>query len=325
MGRVNNAVINLARRVQAKYSLKPPIDLESLIKEHAELIFLPIPIDGVDGISLNLKTKGRKAKVIVNTNNPPSRKRFTLAHELGHILIPWHTGSIIDHVDPAQAYDLFDYLELEPEANSFAAELLIPIDWMKQLLSETKDLALAHTIISNECQASLQAVAIRMAQILPKSIVYVVENFGVVEFSGRTSGTLANAITVESELNINAYNYCESHFTINVGNRNIHWWQLPDKIELGSLDDRSWRDILSAIVDDIGIPSSEAHKFKQSINGVVAAANSEIKGTENYSYGTVVAACMQRLKDREEYKDFVEHPQFENFLSKRSRDFVKTK
>jgi Zn-dependent peptidase ImmA (M78 family) len=70
--------------------------------------------------------------VLVNSNDSPFRKRFTIAHELGHFLLH------LDHADGEEvdrASDLFRTYETderstdrskEVEANQFAAALLMP-------------------------------------------------------------------------------------------------------------------------------------------------------------------------------------------------------
>jgi hypothetical protein len=37
---------------------------------------------GVDGICLDLKVPGKRPTVLINADQPPRRKRFTLAHEV---------------------------------------------------------------------------------------------------------------------------------------------------------------------------------------------------------------------------------------------------
>ncbi len=314
--------INLARRLIAKHALKPPIDVEALVKVNAELIYAKIPVDGVDGISLNLKTKGKKTKVIVNTSNPPLRQRFTLAHELGHIVIPWHTGNIVDHLDPVEAYETRAHWGMEEEANAFAGELLVPSDWLKKTLLETRDLANAHKLITSHCEVSLHAAAIRLTQILPKNIVFAVVRAGTVEFSGKTEGTLANILSWESDFDGDVYNYNEEYFTANIGNRRIHWWKLPSTVNVVVTDDRTWREILNGIVADIGISGGAAVGLKSSANGVVAYANGVAKRSTDYSINSVIAACMQRFKDRAEFAALVDHPDFEAFLYQKARSLV---
>ncbi|MFA6201637.1 MAG: ImmA/IrrE family metallo-endopeptidase [Gallionella sp.] len=314
--------INLARRLIAKLSLAPPINVKSLVEAHADLTITNIPIEGVDGISLDLKTPGKKARVVLNANNPQTRQRFTLAHELGHLLIPWHTGNIVDHVDPTLVHATDNYWEFESEANAFAGELLMPSQWVTQLLAETDNIAQLHKRIARESEVSLHAAAIRLTQLLPKNLVFAVERDGAVEFSGRTEDTLANTLPWKSEFPDEAYDYCDEHYMATSENRRIHWWKLPNSVVLAAIDERPWREILNSIVADLGITPSEQIKIKSSINGVVAYANSAAKRSREYSVETVVAACVQRFSDRPEFQEFVHHPHFHAFILQKAHEMI---
>lgn len=64
--------------------------------------------------------------VYIDASQPEPRKRFTTAHELGHDALPWHEAAYFadDHstLSPATR------VELEREANLYAAELLFGLD-----------------------------------------------------------------------------------------------------------------------------------------------------------------------------------------------------
>lgn len=68
----------------------------------------------------------------INALHAPNRQRFTLAHELGHVRLHHHELEHAVHVDrgslrrDALAAEGVDPIEIE--ANSFAAELLMPRD-----------------------------------------------------------------------------------------------------------------------------------------------------------------------------------------------------
>lgn len=317
-----SAPVKLARRVVDKYGLKPPIDVENLVSARAKLVFATIPFHGVDGVCLNLKAPGKEQTVIVNAQNPKSRQRFTLAHELGHILIPWHTGSVVDHLDPEETGEVEDYSAMEQEANAFAAELLMPSNWVKGTLSKTENLAVIHRNIARDCDVSLQAAAICLAKNLPKNAVYAVVRDGVVDFAGRSEGTLANAMLYDRPFNPEAYDYAESHYTVEYAGREVHWWRLPQRISVNDADDRDWRTILDEIVDDLALADEDKQRFKNSVSGVVAFANGVAKRSADYSVATVVAACLQRFKDRPEFRAFARHPSFEAFIVKKAEGLV---
>lgn len=76
----------------------------------------------VDGLS---QWAGEYAVVLLNSNAPPDRKRLTLAHELGHLVL--HSQFIDEHA--------------EEQANLFAAELLMPADEIRPMLRGRLNLA----------------------------------------------------------------------------------------------------------------------------------------------------------------------------------------
>lgn len=127
-----------ACRLLERHNLIPPYNLEELVSLYAKVNFLDFPINtDADGVSLGLK-QSDKPKIYINSSRYKVRQRFTLAHELGHVIIPWHIGNIVSHTDIKISEDRtnissqikgredYDYMEIESEANRFAAELLIP-------------------------------------------------------------------------------------------------------------------------------------------------------------------------------------------------------
>jgi IrrE N-terminal-like domain len=108
--------INLAQRVVARFNLSPPVDAAIVVERYADLEYCTIPFR-VDGICLDLKRIGKRPTIIINVDQPSRRRRFTLAHELGHVLIPWHRGSVYDDFSIVDTSAQFDRREMEGEAN----------------------------------------------------------------------------------------------------------------------------------------------------------------------------------------------------------------
>ncbi len=78
--------------------------------------------NNIDGMVINSHTE---KSIYVNKNDMPERQRFTIAHELGHI--------ILHHSNQGEEYQVVDYrgnnTQYDPkehEANNFAASLLMP-------------------------------------------------------------------------------------------------------------------------------------------------------------------------------------------------------
>lgn len=81
-----------------------------------------IPLSNCDG---RMVMKNGKSIVSLNSNIEfPQRKRFVLAHELGHILL--HGGVAATFSDDYSTLEGYKHGQQEVEANNFASELLMP-------------------------------------------------------------------------------------------------------------------------------------------------------------------------------------------------------
>jgi Zn-dependent peptidase ImmA (M78 family) len=290
-----------------------------LVEKYANVLEKRIPIEGIDGVSLNLKVPGKNPTVIVNTNISKRRQTFTLAHELGHIIIPWHLGTIVDNIYP-QSYKDYEYELIEQEANRFAAELLMPSDWVLKKYSENNNLSSLHHQIISECRVSDHAAAIKIIDLLPKDIVYCAVLDNIVLHSGHTESTNAFLQEVNSKFNADFYPYLDEYYPITFKHTTYHWWKLSSKVNIQSNgDDRAWQDILNGIVSDLKI--DDPKRFKQSINGIIANANGKIKDEGNYNVETVSAAAIYRFR-RDELTHFTAHKDFQSYVLKKVEAMV---
>ncbi len=122
-----------AKNIIQKKKLHPPIDVKAIFDEMNIEIEEEENQYGIEAFSyLN-----NSIKVVINTEITfLPRRRFTLAHELGHICIPWHNGDTKciagDNYTLVSGKRMLDTQELE--ANLFASELLMPTDWVKECI-----------------------------------------------------------------------------------------------------------------------------------------------------------------------------------------------
>jgi Zn-dependent peptidase ImmA (M78 family) len=113
----------------------PPVDLDRIARNlgvHVEYVRL------ADSLSGFLSTKGDERIIGVNARHHKTRQRFTMAHELAHVLLGHDTGEV--HVDKGivlfrDADSTGTNAEIEIEANRYAAELLVPRAMLKEDLS----------------------------------------------------------------------------------------------------------------------------------------------------------------------------------------------
>ena len=137
-------------------------------------------------ISGILIIKGEQRHVLLNKTHGESRKRFTIAHELGHLMLHDDGGKananderiFIDHQirvyqrtdsvanSPSKQDDSLTTPEQEREANAFAAALLMPTHHVvrasleRDLFDEISVASLAKTF-----EVSEQAMSIRLLQL----------------------------------------------------------------------------------------------------------------------------------------------------------------
>src|ERR1017187_4607472 len=115
----------LASLLTKRFVKSSPPDLVMLCKELG-LRIQEVPARGFDGALVRSKT-GQKGIIAVKASiREASRKRFTIAHEIGHCGIPHHR--LLKNVCDEKKIEAFDSRLNRPEveANEFAAELLLP-------------------------------------------------------------------------------------------------------------------------------------------------------------------------------------------------------
>jgi transcriptional regulator with XRE-family HTH domain len=95
-------------------------DLPALVEMHfaADVVLSPLG-EGSDGLCAH---DGEAALLVVNTDYPTGRTRFTLAHELGHHLLR-DPRDVIEE----QLSDMFATSYIERRVNAFAGHLLLPL------------------------------------------------------------------------------------------------------------------------------------------------------------------------------------------------------
>lgn len=174
MHRVDKLARKRAQRFFEVKNLELPVDIEKIIRQYADIEEDYIPFGG-DAVCINLK--GRPL-IVLNKYAVESRRRFTLAHELGHIQIPWHTGMLSCHTDADRDPDLSKFYQIEREANIFAAELLMPHYWLRDLVRIKKDLDIKELIdiICEQAQVSFSAALYNLINILPSGYVIFIQN-----------------------------------------------------------------------------------------------------------------------------------------------------
>ena len=107
-------VRKIAQRVMTKYKLHPPVDMMGLIQEKGITCVEENLGTNADGYS---DLKDSDLKIVLNSAiQYEPRKRFTLAHELGHIFISWHSDVTLCVTD--NEYSEHNKLDMTSMGNS---------------------------------------------------------------------------------------------------------------------------------------------------------------------------------------------------------------
>lgn len=169
------AIKALTEELIEKHQLTVPIDVDRLAKE------LNIPVeyhDFEEDISGFTFHKQSEKLIGINTNDGRKRQRFTMAHEIGHMLLHKSNSVRVDSAvilfRDSHSSDGTD--KAEREANRFAAELLMPVAAISHELKKlggTVDILgydddkLDTTIssLAKKFNVSYQAMSVRLASL----------------------------------------------------------------------------------------------------------------------------------------------------------------
>lgn len=132
----------------------PPIRIEPII----EALGIELREDDFDNLNGFAFKKADERMIMVNRSLPPERKRFAIAHELGHIVMP--------HKGPYHVCFQGRPSRMEKDADRFAAELLMPESTVRKVWERYKDnVEYRVSILAERFEVSRAAMAIRVRRL----------------------------------------------------------------------------------------------------------------------------------------------------------------
>lgn len=159
---------------------KAPVPVETIAENLGATIVYEPNDDNLSGFLLNDKSQD-KIIIGVNSNHPKPRKRFTISHEIGHLLL--HTEETF-HIDmSADGFSKRFFKskfernkesatgnnKIEREANLFAAELLMPVQFIEKDMSKLGSIDFLHDKkledLAEEYGVSIQALTYRLGNL----------------------------------------------------------------------------------------------------------------------------------------------------------------
>lgn len=156
--------------IDAHCSFEAPIDVETIVKKlNIELSFEELE----DEVSGFLLTKNNQQAIVINDTHHENRKRFSIAHELGHSVL--HDKNRELFLDSKKTSYFFrdknsatGINSVEIEANEFAAQILMPKKLISTLIKKygldmTDDADLS--ILAKKLKVSEQALTFRLVHL----------------------------------------------------------------------------------------------------------------------------------------------------------------
>jgi Zn-dependent peptidase ImmA (M78 family) len=164
-----NPDLDLVSLVSESFLRRFGLDSRDRLTEIAEEFGIDVlyrPAESYDGALLRIRDAQRGCIVINSRIREESLKRFTLAHEIGHFVLPGQQEvSAPCKQQRIENWDA-DLYRPELEANRFAAEILMPRGLMAEFVESEPSLESIRSI-AQLCGTSLTASAVRLITLTP--------------------------------------------------------------------------------------------------------------------------------------------------------------
>jgi Zn-dependent peptidase ImmA (M78 family) len=157
----------IARNLLNRYGNHIPVDPHFIAEKLGiQVRYVPFAFDpdpekrNLSGIAYQ---KGGIKYIEVNAGDHQVRQRFTLAHELGHHLLGHTDNGVWFRDTPNDFAESYYKPNEEVQANAFAADLLMPKDYLDYLMSNGVVDTLAD--LAKEFNVSVAAIEIRLRKL----------------------------------------------------------------------------------------------------------------------------------------------------------------
>lgn len=312
----------VARGVAAELGLSPPFDVDRIAGRFALVLDEEVPTRA-DVVVLHADAAGQLPRIVVDggLEGAPARRRFAVAHGLGHVLLGWHPlgtpcdVSIRPWELPVTVHDL-----VEGEASAFARELLMPSRWIESFGSLDRPAMLARHVAERAGQALMPA-ARSVALLLPTGYVWcVADGWGRVVDAGRSPGTSVRAPRPGDELDAAPYarHATERHRDEQEG-LVVTFWRFDDAAAQQLPRDRTARVLASDIAAELGLGDDGARVLAARVEGIAGWANEQL-GTA--SLDGMRRALAERARTVPELAAIGGHPEYDELIGAKATELV---
>lgn len=159
-------------------------DLTKLVYARG-LLYRELPMSGCEG-HIVFDQRGKATITVSSATRSKSRKRFSIAHELGH----FELGHGVTHFEDELSLNYYRRGYQESEANEFASELLMPTGYFQRAIAGRRFSPTLVNEVAGMFGTSLSSVLIKFVEHgpVPLRVVYLQE--GRVQWSRARGGIL---------------------------------------------------------------------------------------------------------------------------------------
>jgi hypothetical protein len=303
----------VGQRLVERLDLQPPVPISDVLAQFAEVEYVGIP-SGCDAVVYGLRRA--RPSVIADPYQPPKRLRFSLAHELGHILVPGHLGIEACHTSSRFYYGLSSQ---EREAHAFASEVLVPRRWLQSIVASGRTPGEAIEAVE-DADVSAAAGCLALIRALPGGTVLTLMNGRTVEMALAAPETTAALPEQNAELDAAQLDaFASARGSAELSGRQVRWWSFDTEVPVApSSDTRTSRELLREIVRDV-FPLDESSQDKAYAS--VMAISGHAKGAYRFdSVERLHSNLRQRFASRPNHAAVVAHPMFQVYLAVRARE-----
>ncbi|WP_294355596.1 ImmA/IrrE family metallo-endopeptidase [uncultured Clostridium sp.] len=116
-----------------------------------------------------------KVVILISDSEPYNRTRFTVAHELGHLELHMNSNKVFEEYHRGDVSGNAEERKVEIEANSFAASLLMPTEFVRREFKK-----LSGSNYSNEEKTSILADIFKVSE---SAMMFRLMNLGLISCS----------------------------------------------------------------------------------------------------------------------------------------------
>lgn len=142
-------------------------------------------VESFDGALVRVKGSAEGLIAVRQTILEIGKKNFTIAHELGHLLLPGHDESTVCLQSDVETWDS-KLPKQELEANEFAGELLVPTQLLVGLIASGKPSFEVVESLAQKFSTSLTATAYRFVEVTGHACALVWSERGTAKWFARS-------------------------------------------------------------------------------------------------------------------------------------------